>query len=161
VRCYNCGSDQVSVSSHKQMKWRCGQRRGFFSVKKGTVMQSSKIGVRKWIVVMYLMITNLKGVSSRKLARDLDITQKLAWHMSHRLRKAFEEGKLELLGGIAEVDGTYIRMQGAQQTRLEKTKNGPRACRQDSGGNQKLSSEPAKQQYSKFLWSNSKRWRGF
>ncbi len=71
-------------------------------------MQSSKIGLRKWLVAIYLMVTNLKGVSSRKLARDLGITQKSAWHMGHRIRKALEQGNPELLGGIVEVDETYI-----------------------------------------------------
>jgi len=70
VRCCNCGSVRVSVSSHKQMWWRCRQCRGFFSVKEGTVMQSFKIGVRKWLVAMYLMVANIKRVSSIKLARD-------------------------------------------------------------------------------------------
>ncbi len=57
---------------------------------------------------MYLIVTNLKGVSSMKLARDLGITQKSAWHMSHRLHKALEDGKSEFLSGIMEVDETYV-----------------------------------------------------
>lgn len=56
------------------------------------------------------MVTNLKGVSSMNLARDLGITQKSVWHMNHRLRKAFEEGNHELLGDIVEVDETYAGM---------------------------------------------------
>lgn len=52
-------------------------------------MQSSKLGVRKWLVAMYLMVTNLTGVSSMKLTHDLGITQKSAWYMNHRLRKVF------------------------------------------------------------------------
>jgi len=39
-------------------------------------MQYSKIGLRKWLVAMYLMVTNPKGVSSMKLVRGLGITQK-------------------------------------------------------------------------------------
>jgi len=69
-------------------------------------MQSFKIGVRKWLVAMYLMVANIKRVSSIKLARDLGITQKSAWHMNHWLCNTFEEGKL--LGRIVEVDETYV-----------------------------------------------------
>lgn len=61
-------------------------------------MQASKIGVRKWIAVIYLMVANLPSVSTIKLTRVLNITQKSAWHMSHRLHKAFEDGKPEHLG---------------------------------------------------------------
>jgi len=52
-----------------------------------------------------------QGVSSIKLARDLGITQKSAWHMNHRIRKAFEQENPELLGGILEVGETYIEGQ--------------------------------------------------
>lgn len=59
---------------------------------------------------MYLFVTNLKGVNSMKLRRELDRTQKTAWHLAHRLREAWERNS----GGVAfqgpvEVDETYIR----------------------------------------------------
>jgi len=61
--------------------------------------------VCKWLVA------NLKRVSSRKSARDLSILQKSAWHMNHRIRKAFEQENPKLLGGILEVGETYIEGQ--------------------------------------------------
>ena len=51
--------------------------------------------------------TNLKGVSSMKVHRDLNITQKAAWHLAHRIRKAWE-GNQGLFDGPVEVDETYI-----------------------------------------------------
>jgi len=108
VRCCDCDSDRVSVSLHQQMRWRCRQRQGFFSIKKGAVMQSSKISVRKWIAVIYLIAANIPSVSTMKLARVLGITQKSTWHMTHRVRKALEQSKPEFLGGIVEVDETYV-----------------------------------------------------
>ncbi len=56
-----------------------------FSVKTGTVMQSSNLPLHKWALAMFLMTTNLKGVSSMKLSRDLGITQRSAWHLAHRI----------------------------------------------------------------------------
>ena len=53
------------------------------------------------------MTTNLKGVSSMKLHRDLGVTQKTAWHLTHRIRKAMESGS-EPFTGPVEVDETYI-----------------------------------------------------
>ena len=60
--------------------------RKFFSAKTGTLMQSSKIGYRKWAIAIYLMTTGIKGTSSMKLHRDIGVTQKTAWHMAHRIR---------------------------------------------------------------------------
>lgn len=70
-----------------------------FSLKTGAVMQSSKLGYQTWAIAVYQAATNLKGISSLKLHRDLGITQKSAWHLMHRIRKAFEAGQLQPLNG--------------------------------------------------------------
>ncbi|MDE0386302.1 MAG: IS1595 family transposase [Defluviicoccus sp.] len=108
--CPRCGSfDVQSGIKHKTMTHRCRDCDGKprFSVKTGTVMQSSKLGYQTWAIAAYLVTTNLKGVSSMKLHRDLEITQKSAWHLAHRLRKAFEQGQ-PLFSGPVEADETYI-----------------------------------------------------
>ena len=71
-------------------------------------MQSSKIGLQKWVIAMYLMPTNLKGVSSMKLHRDLGVTQKTAWFMAQKIRQGWLESKDDKLDGVVEVDETYI-----------------------------------------------------
>ena len=60
-----------------------------FSLNTGNIMEGSKLGYQTWAIAIYLVTTSLKGVSSMKLHRDLEITQKTAWHLAHRLRKAF------------------------------------------------------------------------
>ncbi len=57
---------------------------------------------------VYLLTTNLKGVSSLKLSKDLDVTQKTAWFLVHRIRKAFEEQSDNPLLSPIEVDETYV-----------------------------------------------------
>ena len=64
------------------MAHRCRDCRKFFSVKIGTVMESSNLGYQVWAIATYLMHTSIKGVSSMKLHRDLGITQKSAWHLA-------------------------------------------------------------------------------
>jgi len=76
VRCCDCGSVRCRQSADAAA---VPVVQGFFPAKKGTVKQPSKIGVCKWLVAIYLMTTNLKSVSSGKLARDLGITKKSAW----------------------------------------------------------------------------------
>ncbi|MXX20081.1 MAG: IS1595 family transposase [Dehalococcoidia bacterium] len=106
--CPDCGSKNTVLAKQRSMPYFCNACRSFFSVRKGTVMQSSKLGYWMWLYAAYQMMTNIKGISSMKLHRDLDISQKAAWHMLHRLREAFEDGSGELLPGPVEVDETFI-----------------------------------------------------
>lgn len=108
--CSSCGSLNTKVvPNEKPMPYHCGDCRKYFSVKTGTVMQSSKIGLQKWVIAMYLLSTNLKGVSSMKLHRDLGVTQKTAWFMAQKIREGWNAGQDDdKLDGIVEVDETYI-----------------------------------------------------
>ena len=108
--CPHCGSENVqSGTAHKTMPYRCRERQCAkrFSVKTKTVMESSNLGYRAWAFAIYLMNTNLKGVSSMKLHRDLGITQKSAWFMAHRLREALKS-EWTLFAGPVEIDETFI-----------------------------------------------------
>ena len=91
------------------MRHRCRSCPGrpFFSTKTGTILEGSKLGYRVWAIALYLLMINLKGVSSMRLHRDLGITQKTAWYLMHRLRKAFQTDQ-DLFTGPVEVDETYI-----------------------------------------------------
>ena len=106
--CGKCGSVRTrEVPNEKPMPYWCSDCRSYFSVKTGTVMQASNLPLRKWAIAIYLMTTNLKGVSSTKLARDLGIAQKNAWHMTHRIREAMRSED-PLFRGPVEADETYI-----------------------------------------------------
>ena len=108
--CPRCGSFDVQCGiKHRTMTHRCRDCEGKprFSLKTGNIMESSKLGYQTWAIAIYLVMTNLKGVSSMKLHRDLEITQKSAWHLAHRLRKAFETGN-PVFSGPVEADECYI-----------------------------------------------------
>ena len=108
--CPHCGSTRVlSGANHATMPYRCREKgcRKRFSVKTGTVMEASNIGYQKWAIAIYLALTSLKSISSMKLHRDLNITQKSAWHMAHRLRRAFAENGGSFSGPV-EVDESYF-----------------------------------------------------
>ena len=108
--CPHCGSTHVlSGAKHATMSYRCREKgcRKRFSVKTGTVMEASNIPLRKWAIAIYLCLTSLKSISSMKLHRDLNITQKSAWHMAHRIRKAFASNG-DVFSGPVEADETYI-----------------------------------------------------
>lgn len=124
LRCAYCEGDHVvAKDSHPQMPYRCHDCKRHFSVKTNSVMQSSKIGYQKWAIAMYLLTTNLKGVSSMKLHRDLDITQKSAWHMIHRIRESWAD-QTDMFSGPVEVDEVYVggkrrNMSNSQRQELE------------------------------------------
>ena len=105
--CGKCGSVRTSEASHAKMPYWCTDCRSYFSVKTGTVMQSSNLSLRKWLVAIYAMTTSLKGVSSMKLHRELGISQSSAWHLMHRIREAMRSDD-PLFRGPVEADETYI-----------------------------------------------------
>ncbi len=108
VICPRCGSENIKERpTRKPQPFRCYDCRKDFSVKTGTVMQGSNLSLGTWALAAYILTTNLKGVSSMKLHRDLGITQKTAWHLAHRIREAWEDGS-GLFGGTVEADEAYI-----------------------------------------------------
>ena len=108
IVCMKCGSlDAYRVKSRKPMPYRCRDCRQYFSLKTCTAMEDSKLPLRLWGWAIYLEMTNLKGVSSMKLSRDLGIRQATAWHMLHRIREAFSDVASHFNGPV-EVDETYV-----------------------------------------------------
>lgn len=107
--CGHCGCMNTSeTKNRKPMPYFCNDCRSYFSCRTGTVMEKSRLPVKKWVWGIYLCTTNLKGVSSMKLHRDLDISQKAAWFMWHRIREAWrQDGVCEFKGPI-EADETFI-----------------------------------------------------
>ena len=103
---------------HK-MPYRCKDCRKFFSVRTKSTLAESNISLHKWLMAMYLLNTNLKGVPSTKLANDLGITQKTAWFLAHRIRKAFEDQQEAKFVSDVEVDETYM---GGKYSNMHKSR---------------------------------------
>ncbi len=120
--CPHCGSTNVQCGAkHNTMTHRCRDcpNRPQFSLKTGTVMQGSNLGYQTWAIAIYQVTTNLKGVAAMKLQRDLEISYKSAWHLAHRLRKAFEDDGNPQFSGPVEADETYI---GGKRKNMSRSK---------------------------------------
>jgi transposase-like protein len=108
VSCVFCGSEKVGHIATRSL-WRCKDCRKQFSVKKGTIFEDSPIPLSKWLPAIWLYSAGKKGRSSHQLARDLGVTQKTAWFMSHRIRLAMETESFDApLSGEVEVDETIM-----------------------------------------------------
>ena len=110
VACPFCGTLNVAVvASRKPQPFRCREKecRKSFSMKTGTLLHSSNLPLSKWAIAFFLYATNLKGVSSMKLHRDLGIAQSSAWYMAHRIRGMWT-AEADKFAGPVEVDETYI-----------------------------------------------------
>jgi transposase-like protein len=112
--CPHCGGvDRISPMKGKSTRigtYKCYQCRKPFTVKVGTVFESSHIPMRVWLQAMVLMCASKKGISTNQLHRTLGVSLKSAWFMSHRIREAMRVTGMEPMGGadqVVEVDETF------------------------------------------------------
>ncbi len=109
VRCPSCDSDNVlTVKTRKPQPYRCRACRKHFSIKTGTLMQNSNLGLQVWGIAVYLMATGIKGTASMKLHRDLGIACTSAWRLSHRIRETWAGQQAAPFVGPVEADETFI-----------------------------------------------------
>jgi transposase-like protein len=119
--CPHCGGvDRISKMQGQSTRvglYKCYQCRKPFTVKVGTVFESSHVSMRLWLQAMHLLCSSKKGISSNQLHRTLGVTLKTAWFMSHRIREAMRVVGVTPMGGdggVVEIDETYSgKMQGA------------------------------------------------
>ena len=113
VRCPRCNSEKITYLE-KARVYRCYGKhpKQKFSLKVGTVFEDSPIPLEKWLPAVWLIANCKNGISSYEISRALGVTQRSAWFMLHRIRKAMQDGtlgsKLGGNGGEVEADETFI-----------------------------------------------------
>ena len=110
IACPRCGSVSVQTgASHKTMPYRCRDCRRRFSARTGTALEASNVGFKKWMIAIFVLATNIKGISSMKLRRDIGVTQRTAWHLLHTLRTTWQDDQMRrLFEGPVEADETFM-----------------------------------------------------
>lgn len=137
VRCPQCGNDKISkverkANSKNRRKWfyLCLEKtcHNQFSPTSGTLFADSHLPLITWFHAIGLMLNAKKGLSARQLQRDLGIGgYKTAWYLCHRIREAMGNGDIPKLGGIVEIDETYV---GGKQHGQGKDWRGKRQTKQ-------------------------------
>src|SRR5215212_1929066 len=110
--------DRYTRTGHATQRrvYKCAGCRKQFSVLIGTIFEGTKIPLYKWLMAIHMMCAGKNGVAAYELHRTLEITNKSAWFMCHRIRKAMEREPVAgmLMTGTVEADETYI---GGKQRR--------------------------------------------
>jgi|ERR1700730_708426 transposase-like protein len=112
VKCPRCHSEKHSFIKTRRI-WFCYPCKKQFTVKVGSIFEDSALGLDKWMTAVWMLVNRKNGISSWELHRSLGVTQKTAWFMLQRIRKALHghhywSKNLGSDGGEAEVDETFV-----------------------------------------------------
>lgn len=107
ITCPACESKEANFIKTRRL-WICKACKKNFTVKKGTIMEDSPIGLDKWLAAIWMIANDKNGISSYEIHRGLGITQKSAWFLLHRIRLAMQNGSLEKFSGPVEADETFV-----------------------------------------------------
>jgi transposase-like protein len=120
VICPTCGSEKVSYLQSVR-RWQCSSHhdKRQFTLKTGTIMEDSPLGIDKWMIAMWLVLNCKNGISSYEISRGLGMSQKSAWHLLHRVRRALHDELIGKLSGEVEADDTFI---GGKARNMHKAK---------------------------------------
>lgn len=109
VECPRCGSkDVLFLEKYNRFHCRAKHAAPQFTLKTGTIMEDSPIGLDKWMMAMWQIVNCKNGVSSYEIHRAIGVTQKTAWFLDHRIRLALTMGTFNKLSGQIEADETFI-----------------------------------------------------
>lgn len=108
VSCPHCGNAGKIYRTNRGFK--CGERlcAKKFTVISGTIFENTKVSLRLWFGAMYLISTSKKGISSLQLAEQLQITQKTAWFINHRIRAMLTDSYNEKFSTVTQLDETLV-----------------------------------------------------
>lgn len=109
VTCPKCGSTNTKekASKTKLRTWRCRDCVSNFTAKTNSVLHGSHLSFRDWAFAIYQFVSDVSGVSSLKLHRDLGCSRKTSWHLGHRIRHGLDSRDLPYTGPV-EVDESYF-----------------------------------------------------
>ncbi|MGE0603133.1 MAG: IS1595 family transposase [Xanthobacteraceae bacterium] len=122
--CPHCGNaDSAKIGRLNGKTTRAGLLKCYackkpFTVRMGTIFESSHLALHLWLQVIHLMCASKKGISTRQIQRMLNCSMKTAWFLGHRIRLAMDPGAIEPMGGA----GVTVEADETELARSRKTK---------------------------------------
>jgi transposase-like protein len=110
-QCIRCEGQVVRLENSLKLFY-CKSCDYQFTVTAGTVFNDSHLPLIKWLTATYLLCEARKGMSANQLKRNIGVSYKTAWYLCHRIRSAMREVNPEPLGGIVEIDETFVGGKG-------------------------------------------------
>jgi transposase-like protein len=123
--CPHCGvlgqSSAMNGKTTRTGLYKCYACRKPFTVRMGTIFESSHLELRLWLQVIHLMCASKKGISTRQIQRMLSCSMKTAWFLGHRIREVMapgaDAGPLGGRGKVVEADETYFGVADGKRKR--------------------------------------------
>lgn len=117
--CPHCGATPDRIGRLQGKSNRPGLRKCYacrkpFTVRMGTIFESSHVPLRVWLQVIHLICASKKGMSTQQIHRTIDGSMTTAWFLTHRVRECMKElgwpdaGKLGGEGETLEADETFV-----------------------------------------------------
>jgi transposase-like protein len=98
--------------------YACGKP---FTVRMGTIFESSHLPLHLWLQIIHLFCCSKKGIATRQIQRMLNCSMKTAWFLGHRIRLAMDPGTATPIGGM----GKTVEADETEMTNSRKTKRSP------------------------------------
>lgn len=95
-------------TTQQRQSWTCSACGHHVHPTAGTIFHKSSTSLHLWFYAIYLMTSTRCGISAKQLERELGVTYKTAWRMSHLIRNELMEQDDTPLDGDVEVDETWV-----------------------------------------------------
>jgi len=125
--CPHCGETarvaRLNGKSTRIGLHKCYACKKQFTVRMGSIFESSHLPLHLWLQIIHLMCASKKGVSTRQVQRILKCSMKTAWFLTHRIREAMAEkhgiftDPLGGVGKVVEADEAFLSRDPAKTTK--------------------------------------------
>jgi transposase-like protein len=110
--CLHCGEKKrigaLKGATTRPGLYKCYECKKPFTVRMGTIFESSHLPLHLWLQIIHLFCCSKKGIATRQIQRMLNCSMKTAWFLGHRIRLAMapagDPGKMGGEGKTIEID---------------------------------------------------------
>lgn len=108
VRCVRCNSSNVirdGIDGLYQKYW-CKDCDSYFNDRSGTIFQDTKVPLRKWFLMAFLMQYK---ISILEVSKTVGVAYRNAYYMAKKIRESMYARQIvERLKGTVEMDEVYV-----------------------------------------------------